>query len=174
MGYNKIRLKTENICQSVLGSNELEEQTLELKRETGDLLRPSFCYICLGLGHFTESYFSAAFQHRQKTWWSVFVLSNHRRYPLCVCQTVAMSADRLSSMPESMSLCLVGTAAAPEQELLCIFGTGDMGRSLGQRFLQTGYRVVYGSRRPHNCGPMPQGAQVQDKARHHQKTSTSA
>uniref|UniRef100_A0A668A0P4 STEAP family member 4 n=1 Tax=Myripristis murdjan TaxID=586833 RepID=A0A668A0P4_9TELE len=46
------------------------------------------------------------------------------------------------------------------QTLLCIFGTGDLGRSLGQRLLQTGYRVVYGSRRPHSCGPVPQGAQV--------------
>ncbi|XP_059195313.1 metalloreductase STEAP4-like [Centropristis striata] len=77
-----------------------------------------------------------------------------------------MSADRLSSVskevkPESVSLSPLGTAAAPEQELLlCIFGTGDLGRSLGQRLLQTGYRVVYGSRRPHSCGPLPQGAQV--------------
>ncbi|XP_042345068.1 metalloreductase STEAP4-like [Plectropomus leopardus] len=76
-----------------------------------------------------------------------------------------MSADRLSSVsrevkPESVSLCPLGTAAAPEQELLCIFGTGDLGRSLGQRLLQCGYRVVYGSRRPHSCGPLPQGAQA--------------
>uniref|UniRef100_A0A668AKW2 STEAP family member 4 n=1 Tax=Myripristis murdjan TaxID=586833 RepID=A0A668AKW2_9TELE len=56
------------------------------------------------------------------------------------------------------------TAAGPEPELLCIFGTGDLGRSLGQRLLQTGYRVVYGSRRPHSCGPVPQGAQVQTAA----------
>ncbi|XP_020504192.1 metalloreductase STEAP4 [Labrus bergylta] len=62
--------------------------------------------------------------------------------------------------PESVSLCPLGAAPAPEQELLCIFGTGDLGRSLGQRLLQSGYRVVYGSRRPHNCGPLPQGAQV--------------
>ncbi|KAG7255291.1 hypothetical protein CRUP_008164 [Coryphaenoides rupestris] len=57
-------------------------------------------------------------------------------------------------------LSALGMASAPEQELLCIFGTGDMGRSLGQRLLQTGYRVVYGSRRPHSCGPLPQGALV--------------
>lgn len=76
-----------------------------------------------------------------------------------------MSADRLSSVseevkPESVSLRPLGTAAAPEQELLCIFGTGDFGRSLGQRLLQSGYRVVYGSRRPHSCGPLPQGTQA--------------
>ncbi|XP_045901287.1 metalloreductase STEAP4 [Micropterus dolomieu] len=65
---------------------------------------------------------------------------------------------------ESVSLCPLGTAAAPEQEPLCIFGTGDFGRSLGQRLLQSGYKVVYGSRRPHSCGPLPQGAQVMSHA----------
>ncbi|XP_070768796.1 metalloreductase STEAP4-like isoform X2 [Enoplosus armatus] len=65
---------------------------------------------------------------------------------------------------ESVSLCPLGTAAAPEQEPLCIFGTGDFGRSLGQRLLQSGYRVVYGSRRPHSCGALPQGAQVMSHA----------
>ncbi|XP_030226023.1 metalloreductase STEAP4 isoform X4 [Gadus morhua] len=59
-----------------------------------------------------------------------------------------------------MSLCPLGMEPPPERELLCIFGTGDLGRSLGQRLLQTGYRVVYGSRRPHSCGPLPPGAQV--------------
>ncbi|XP_058504796.1 metalloreductase STEAP4-like [Solea solea] len=70
--------------------------------------------------------------------------------------------DKMSGevKPESLSLCPLGTAAAPEPELLCIFGTGDLGRSLGLRLLQAGYRVVYGSRRPHSCGPLPQGAQV--------------
>ncbi|XP_037532903.1 metalloreductase STEAP4 [Nematolebias whitei] len=62
--------------------------------------------------------------------------------------------------PESMPLCPVSTAANSERELLCIFGTGDLGRSLGQRLLQSGYRLVYGSRRPHSCGPLPPGAQV--------------
>ncbi|KAM9851746.1 metalloreductase STEAP4-like [Aulostomus maculatus] len=66
--------------------------------------------------------------------------------------------------PENVSLCPLGMAAAPKQELLCIFGTGDMGRSLGQRLLQSGYGVVYGSRRPHSCGPVPQGAQVMSHA----------
>lgn len=90
----------------------------------------------------------------------------HRRYLHFLCQIVA---DRLSSMSkevksESVSLCPLGTAAAPEQEPLCIFGTGDFGRSLGQRLLQSGYKVVYGSRRPHSCGPLPQGAQVMSHA----------
>lgn len=90
----------------------------------------------------------------------------HRRYLHFLCQIVA---DRLSNMSKevksgSVSLCPLGTAAAPEQEPLCIFGTGDFGRSLGQRLLQSGYKVVYGSRRPHSCDPLPQGAQVQQQA----------
>lgn len=60
----------------------------------------------------------------------------------------------------NMSLHPLDSPAALEPELLCIFGTGDLGRSLGQRLLQSGYRVVYGSRRPDSCGPLPQGAQV--------------
>lgn len=65
-----------------------------------------------------------------------------------------------AEVKESVSLSPLGAAAAPQQELLCIFGTGDFGRSLGLRLLQAGYRVVYGSRRPHSCGPVPQGTQV--------------
>lgn len=66
----------------------------------------------------------------------------------------------------SISLNLLDMAAAPEPELLCIFGTGDLGRSLGLRLLQSGYRVVYGSRRPHSCGPLPQGAKVKQMTCH--------
>ncbi|PWA33511.1 hypothetical protein CCH79_00007670 [Gambusia affinis] len=55
-----------------------------------------------------------------------------------------------------ISLHPLDMAAASEPELLCIFGTGDLGRSLGLQLLQSGY----GSRRPHSCGPLPQGAQV--------------
>nr|XP_061789767.1 metalloreductase STEAP4-like [Nerophis lumbriciformis] len=53
-----------------------------------------------------------------------------------------------------------GMATTQEQELLCIFGTGDLGRSLGLRLLQSGYKVAYGSRRPHSCGPLPEGSRV--------------
>ncbi|KAM3615147.1 uncharacterized protein V6R79_024101 [Siganus canaliculatus] len=87
-----------------------------------------------------------------------------------------MSADRLSSMskegkPDTVSLLPLGTTDVFEQEPLCIFGTGDFGRSLGQRLLQTGYRVVYGSRRPHSCGPLPGGVQVKNHAEAAQSAS---
>lgn len=132
------------------------------------LCGPLFCYICLESGHISQSYFSTAVKLWQKPWWSVLFTGDI--FTACV-RLEAMSADRLSRMskevkPESVSLCPLGAAAAPEQELLCIFGTGDFGRSLGQRLLQTGYRVVYGSRRPHSCAPLPQGAQVQHIAWH--------
>lgn len=62
--------------------------------------------------------------------------------------------------PESVSLYPLSAATTSGQDAVCIFGTGDLGRSLGQRLLQSGYRLVYGSRKPHNCGPIPSGAQV--------------
>ncbi|KAI1894344.1 hypothetical protein AGOR_G00114850 [Albula goreensis] len=43
---------------------------------------------------------------------------------------------------------------------ICIFGTGDFGRSLGLRLLQAGYRVVFGSRNPRNSSLLPKGAEV--------------
>uniref|UniRef100_A0A8C8CNU6 Metalloreductase STEAP4 n=1 Tax=Oncorhynchus tshawytscha TaxID=74940 RepID=A0A8C8CNU6_ONCTS len=48
-----------------------------------------------------------------------------------------------------------------ELERVCVFGTGDLGRSLGLRLLQAGYGVVFGSRRPHSSSSLlPHGAQV--------------
>ncbi|KAJ3598248.1 hypothetical protein NHX12_001759 [Muraenolepis orangiensis] len=76
----------------------------------------------------------------------------------------------MSAAVSGVSLCPLAMKSAPERELLCIFGTGDLGRSLGQRLLQTGYRVVYGSRRPHSCGPLPHGAQVLIDLSNNQKT----
>ncbi|XP_074122708.1 metalloreductase STEAP4 [Sminthopsis crassicaudata] len=35
-----------------------------------------------------------------------------------------------------------------KQESVCVFGTGDFGRSLGNKMLQCGYSVVFGSRNP--------------------------
>jgi len=43
--------------------------------------------------------------------------------------------------------CAVGCNAA-ETETVAVIGTGDMGDSLGPRFAELGYRVVYGSRKP--------------------------
>nr|XP_033787085.1 metalloreductase STEAP4-like isoform X2 [Geotrypetes seraphini] len=43
---------------------------------------------------------------------------------------------------------------------ICIFGTGDFGRSLGCKMLQCGYSVVFGSRNPQASGLLPKGAEV--------------
>nr|XP_055066132.1 metalloreductase STEAP4 [Misgurnus anguillicaudatus] len=51
-----------------------------------------------------------------------------------------------------------------KQETVCIFGTGDFGRSLGLRLLQSGYDVVYGSRDPKNSLLLPMGSKVMSHA----------
>ncbi|XP_048366209.1 metalloreductase STEAP4 [Sphaerodactylus townsendi] len=47
-----------------------------------------------------------------------------------------------------------------KKQTVCIFGTGDFGRSLGQKMMQCGYSIVFGSRNPQNSKMIPQGATV--------------
>nr|XP_056713950.1 metalloreductase STEAP4 [Euleptes europaea] len=47
-----------------------------------------------------------------------------------------------------------------KKQTVCIFGTGDFGRSLGHKMMQCGYSIVYGSRNPQNTKLIPQGATV--------------
>ncbi|XP_013907678.1 PREDICTED: metalloreductase STEAP4 isoform X2 [Thamnophis sirtalis] len=47
-----------------------------------------------------------------------------------------------------------------KKETVCIFGTGDFGRSLGYKLMQCGYSIVYGSRSTQNSGLIPQGAAI--------------
>ncbi|XP_075067956.1 metalloreductase STEAP4 isoform X2 [Mixophyes fleayi] len=47
-----------------------------------------------------------------------------------------------------------------KQESICIFGTGDFGRSLGLKLLQSGFSVVFGSRNPGLSGWVPKGVEV--------------
>ncbi|XP_064804220.1 metalloreductase STEAP4-like isoform X2 [Oncorhynchus masou masou] len=71
--------------------------------------------------------------------------------------------ERSEEKSECMSLSpmMEAVPAPPESERVCVFGTGDLGRSLGLRLLQVGYGVVFGSRRPHsNSSLIPHGAQV--------------
>jgi lactate dehydrogenase-like 2-hydroxyacid dehydrogenase len=42
----------------------------------------------------------------------------------------------------------VAVCNATDLETVAVIGTGDMGDSLGPRFAELGYRVVYGSRNP--------------------------
>ncbi|XP_042540505.1 metalloreductase STEAP4 isoform X2 [Dipodomys spectabilis] len=50
--------------------------------------------------------------------------------------------------------------SSEKQETICIFGTGDFGRSLGYKMLQCGYSVVFGSRNPQMSSLLPSGAEV--------------
>ncbi|XP_006834379.1 PREDICTED: metalloreductase STEAP4 [Chrysochloris asiatica] len=50
--------------------------------------------------------------------------------------------------------------SSERQETVCIFGTGDFGRSLGFKMLQCGYSVVFGSRNPRMSNMLPSGAEV--------------
>nr|XP_003222144.1 PREDICTED: metalloreductase STEAP4 [Anolis carolinensis]XP_008110697.1 PREDICTED: metalloreductase STEAP4 [Anolis carolinensis] len=51
-----------------------------------------------------------------------------------------------------------------KKETVCIFGTGDFGRSLGYKMLQCGYSIVYGSRNPQASGLIPEGATISSHA----------
>lgn len=50
--------------------------------------------------------------------------------------------------------------SSEKQETVCIFGTGDYGRSLGLKMLQCGYPIVFGSRNPQRSSLLPSGAEV--------------
>ncbi|XP_028326535.1 metalloreductase STEAP4-like [Gouania willdenowi] len=81
-----------------------------------------------------------------------------------VTKLTTMSAVSEKMTADSVALHRLDMAASSESEHVCIFGTGDLGRSLGLCLLQSGYSVVYGSRRPHSCGSLPVGAQVMTHA----------
>lgn len=50
--------------------------------------------------------------------------------------------------------------SSEKQETVCIFGTGDFGKSFGFKMLQCGYSVVLGSRNPQMSSLLPRGAEV--------------
>lgn len=50
--------------------------------------------------------------------------------------------------------------SSEKRESVCIFGTGDFGKSLGLKMLQCGYAVVFGSRNPQVSSLLPRGAEV--------------
>uniref|UniRef100_A0A8C0AH45 STEAP4 metalloreductase n=1 Tax=Bos mutus grunniens TaxID=30521 RepID=A0A8C0AH45_BOSMU len=50
--------------------------------------------------------------------------------------------------------------SSEKQETVCIFGTGDFGRSLGLKMLQCGYSIVFGSRTPGMSSLLPSDAEV--------------
>jgi lactate dehydrogenase-like 2-hydroxyacid dehydrogenase len=56
---------------------------------------------------------------------------------------------RTSALLGSVATILFAVSGhAADMETVAVIGTGDMGDSLGPRFAELGYRVVYGSRDP--------------------------
>ncbi|NXA52315.1 STEA4 Metalloreductase, partial [Nothocercus julius] len=47
-----------------------------------------------------------------------------------------------------------------KKETVCIFGTGDFGRALAYKMIQSGYSVVFGSRQAQISSLIPKGAEV--------------
>ncbi|KAM3928263.1 metalloreductase STEAP4-like isoform 1-T2 [Leptodactylus fuscus] len=58
-----------------------------------------------------------------------------------------------------------------KRDTICIFGTGDFGRSLGSKLLQSGYSVIYGSRNPGDSSLLPRAAEVLSHAEAAEKCS---
>lgn len=57
------------------------------------------------------------------------------------------------------------------RETVCIFGTGDFGRALGHKMIQSGYPVVFGSRSTQISSLIPKGAEVLSHAEAAQKAA---
>ncbi|XP_072010378.1 metalloreductase STEAP4-like isoform X1 [Engystomops pustulosus] len=81
---------------------------------------------------------------------------------------LVMSSPDLERDPEKMcdsSNCFpLQSMETAKAETLCIFGTGDFGRSLGLKLLQCGYSVVFGSRNPNSSNLLPKGAETMSYA----------
>lgn len=58
-----------------------------------------------------------------------------------------------------------------KRETVCIFGTGDFGRALGHKMIQSGYPVVYGSRSTQISNLIPKDAEVLSHAEAAQKAA---
>lgn len=58
-----------------------------------------------------------------------------------------------------------------KRETVCIFGTGDFGRALGHKLIQSGYPVVYGSRSTQISNLIPKDAEVLSHAEAAQKAA---
>ncbi|XP_043923433.1 metalloreductase STEAP4-like isoform X2 [Protopterus annectens] len=58
-----------------------------------------------------------------------------------------------------------------KENTICIFGTGDFGRSLGYKLLQVGYNVVFGSRSQDSTPLLPKGVEIMDYGEAAQRSS---
>ncbi|XP_061443653.1 metalloreductase STEAP4 [Rhineura floridana] len=63
-------------------------------------------------------------------------------------------------MEKNSTMILLTSDVPNKKETVCIFGTGDFGRSLGYKMMQCGYSIVFGSRSIQAPGLIPEGATV--------------
>uniref|UniRef100_A0A2I3LCX9 STEAP4 metalloreductase n=6 Tax=Cercopithecinae TaxID=9528 RepID=A0A2I3LCX9_PAPAN len=75
------------------------------------------------------------------------------RFLLGSASPTVMEKTCIDALPLTMN-------SSEKQEIVCIFGTGDFGRSLGLKMLQCGYSIVFGSRNPQKNNLLPNGAEV--------------
>ncbi|KFQ46926.1 Metalloreductase STEAP4, partial [Nestor notabilis] len=60
----------------------------------------------------------------------------------------------------SSNIMALAPTTSNRRETVCIFGTGDFGRALGHKMIQSGYPVVFGSRSTQTSSLIPKGAEV--------------
>ncbi|XP_063781221.1 metalloreductase STEAP4-like, partial [Pseudophryne corroboree] len=63
-------------------------------------------------------------------------------------------------MDNSLNCIPLHPKESTKHDTVCIFGTGDFGRSLGFKLLQCGFTVIFGSRNPNSSNLIPKGAEV--------------
>uniref|UniRef100_A0A8C3KH67 STEAP4 metalloreductase n=1 Tax=Calidris pygmaea TaxID=425635 RepID=A0A8C3KH67_9CHAR len=60
----------------------------------------------------------------------------------------------------SSNIMALASNISNRREAVCIFGTGDFGRALGHKLIQSGYPVVFGSRSTQTSSLIPKDAEV--------------
>uniref|UniRef100_A0A672TYJ3 STEAP4 metalloreductase n=1 Tax=Strigops habroptila TaxID=2489341 RepID=A0A672TYJ3_STRHB len=71
----------------------------------------------------------------------------------------------------SSNIMALAPSTSNRRETVCIFGTGDFGRALGHKMIQSGYPVVFGSRSTQISSLIPKGAEVLSHAEAAQKAA---
>ncbi|NXK24579.1 STEA4 Metalloreductase, partial [Arenaria interpres] len=71
----------------------------------------------------------------------------------------------------SSNIMALASNVSNKREAVCIFGTGDFGRALGHKLIQSGYPVVFGSRSTQTSSLIPKDAEVLSHAEAAQKAA---
>ncbi|KFO89856.1 Metalloreductase STEAP4, partial [Buceros rhinoceros silvestris] len=71
----------------------------------------------------------------------------------------------------STNIMALAPKSSNKRDTVCIFGTGDFGRALGHKLIQSGYPVVFGSRSTQTSSLIPKGAEVMSHAEAAQKAA---